>query len=463
MQKLTKITSTIGPASEPIEILRDMLNSGLNVCRLNFSHDSQEAQAAKIKTIRKLSVELDRPIAIMADTQGPKHRIGDFAGTYPADGSTVKTVLKVGQEFVFDTDPALGDNTRVQLPDGDVLGSLKVGDTILLNDGKMAMKVLRTEPGKVVATVLRGTEIWDRRGFNLPDTEVATSVLTEKDRSDLDFVLPLNPDFVAISFVQKPEDIVETRDYITARTNAPIKIVSKIERPQALERIEEIIKVSDVIMFARGDLAVEVPFEQLPALQRKLIRLCRQYNRPIIVATQMLGSMMHSEFPLRAEISDVANAAYLRADSTMTSEETSIGEHPLKVVETMSKILTYADEDGIENHYDWSRVENIPENDWSRSVTSMAYLNKAAAIVVFARDTVATTEISCRRPDVPIIAVCNEPIIANQLCMSRGVFPICDEQLFGQRDGFNSARKFGINRGKLVIVDEEKISLREID
>jgi pyruvate kinase len=297
----------------------------------------------------------------------------------------------------------------------------------------------------------------------LPDTEVETSVLTQKDRIDLEYALTKNPDWVAISFVQKPEDVEEVRDFISARTSHPVKVLAKIERPNAIERITEIISVSDGIMIARGDMAVEIPFEQVPAISRRIIRESRKMNKPVIMATQMLGSMVHSEFPLRAEISDVASAAYLRVDSTMTSEETTIGNNPAKVVETMAKILTFADQDAIDNPYDWSRVENIPENDWSRSVASMAYLNKASAIVVFARDAVATTQISCRRPDIPIIAVCNEDVIANQLCLSRGVFSICDSKLFGQRDAFNAARSFNINRGKLVIVDEEKISLRILD
>jgi pyruvate kinase len=173
--------------------------------------------------------------------------------------------------------------------------------------------------------------------------------------------------------------------------------------------------------------------------------------------------MVHSEFPTRAEISDVANAAYLRADSTMTSEETTIGDNPVNVIETMNKILAYSDKDTIENPYDWSRIDNVPENDWSRSVSSMAHLNKAVAIVVFARDTDIATQISCRRPDIPIIAVCDEDVTANQLCLLRGVFPICDKYFFGQRDAFNSARQFGIGIGKLVIVDDDKISLRTLE
>lgn len=456
MNKFTKITASIGPKCEDRETLTKMIQAGVNMCRLNFSHDTGDVQGKKIDLIRDISRELATPIAVMIDLQGPKHRIGNFE-------TEDKYLLTIGQKFVFDTDPTPGDATRVQLPDADVMKSLNVGDRILLNDGKIEMKVDVVSPTRIEATVLRGTEIWSRRGFNLPDTEIATSVLTDKDRADLEYAITKNPDWVAISFVQRPEDVAEVRDFITARTSHPIKIIAKIERPNAVERIAEIAELADGIMIARGDLAVEVPFEEVPAISRHIIRECRKMNKPVIMATQMLGTMVNSEFPTRAEITDVANAAYLRADSTMTSEETTIGINPVNVIETMTKILTYSDNDAIANPYDWSRVENVPENDWSRSVASMAYLNKASAIVVFARDTVATTQISCRKPDVPIIAVCRDSVIANQLCLVRGVFPIYDEDLFGQRDAFNSARKFGVNEGKLVIIDEEKISLRTLD
>lgn len=456
MNRFTKITSSIGPKCEDRKTLTKMIQAGVNVCRLNFSHDTGETQGKKIDLIREVSAELHMPVAIMIDLQGPKHRIGNFA-------TEDKYPLTIGQKFTFDNDPTPGDSTRVQLPDADVMKSLNVGDRILLNDGKIEMTVDSVAPDKIVATVVRGTEIWSRRGFNLPDTEIATSVLTEKDRVDLEYALTKEPDWVAISFVQKPEDVAEVRDFIVARTSHPVKIIAKIERPNAVERITEIAAAADGVMIARGDLAVEVPFEEVPAISRHIIRECRKMNKPVIMATQMLGTMVNSEFPTRAEITDVANAAYLRADSTMTSEETTIGINPVNVINTMNKILSYADSDAIANPYDWSRVENIPENDWSRSVASMAYLNRASAIVVFARDTVAATEISCRKPDIPIVAVCRERLIANQLCLSRGVFPIYDEELFGKRDAFNSARKFGVNEGKLVIVDEDKISLRTLD
>lgn len=456
MKRFTKITASIGPKCEDRETLTRMIQAGVNMCRLNFSHDTGDVQGRKIDMIREISAELNMPVAVMIDLQGPKHRIGNFE-------TEDKYPLEIGQKFTFDTDDRPGNSSRVQLPDADVLGSLKVGDRILLNDGKIEMRVEFASPEKVDATVIRGTEIWSRRGFNLPDTEIATSVLTKKDRADLEYAITKNPDWVAISFVQKPEDIAEVRDFITERTSHPIKIIAKIERPNAVARITDIAAIADGIMIARGDLAVEVPYAEVPAISRHIIRECRKMNKPVIVATQMLGSMVNSEFPTRAEITDVANTAYLRADSSMTSEETTIGMNPVNVIDTMSNILSHADSDTIANPYDWSRVENVPENDWSRSVASMAYLNKASAIVVFARDTITATEISCRKPDIPVIAVCNESVIANQLCLARGVFPIYDNELFGMRDAFNAARRFNINIGKLVIVDEEKISLRTLD
>ncbi len=456
MTRFTKITASIGPSSESKEVLTNMIKAGVNVCRLNFSHDTGDIQGAKIDMIRSISAELGKPVAVLIDIQGPKHRIGIFEteNHYP---------LKIGQKFILDSDPTPGNETRVQLPDSDVMRSLSVGDKILLNDGKIELRVDAVFDDKIETTVIRGDEIWSRRGFNLPDTDIDTEILTPKDKADLEYAITKNPDWVAVSFVQRAEDIAFVRDFIAQRTSHPIKIIAKIERPNAVQRIVDIATAADGIMIARGDLAVEMPFEQVPAISRQIIRECRKLNRPVIMATQMLSSMVHSEFPTRAEISDVANAAYLRTDATMTSEETTIGDDPVNVVDTMNKILTFSDMDTIANPYDWSRIDNVPENDWSRSVSSMAYLNKVNAIVVFARDTDIAIQISCRRPDIPIIAVCGDQVIANQLALVRGVFPIYDDYLFGQRDAFNSVRQFGIGTGKLVIVDDDKISLRTLD
>ena len=456
MTRFTKITASIGPNCEDKDTITKMIKAGVGICRLNFSHDTGDVQGAKIDMIRNVAKKLNTPVGIMVDIQGPKHRIGNFE-------TENHYSLKIGQKFTLDSDSAPGDETRIYLPDTDVMGALNIGDRILLNDGKIELRVDAVFDDKVETTVVRGDEIWSRRGFNLPDTDLDIDILTPKDRDDLEYALTKNPDFVAVSFVQRAEDIAMVRDFITQRTSHPVKIIAKIERPNAVKRISDIITASDGIMVARGDLAVELPFEQVPAVSRQIIRECRRLNRPVIMATQMLASMVHSEFPTRAEISDVATAAYLRADSTMTSEETTIGDAPINVIETMNKILSYADADTVANPYDWSRVDDIPENDWSRSVASMATLNKVSAIVVFARDTDSATQISCRRPDIPIIAVCSDEVVANQLCLSRGILPICDGYLFGQRDAFGAMRAFGITVGKIVIVDDGKISLRTLD
>lgn len=456
MTRFTKITASIGPSCESVAVLRKMISAGVNVCRMNFSHDTGDAQGKKIDAIRKISAELDTPVAVLVDLQGPKHRIGNFK-------TEEKYPITVGQTFTFDSNPAPGDSRRVHLPDADVMRSLHVGERILLNDGKIEMQVTDVSPDSIKTKVIRGTEIWSRRGFNLPDTIVDTSVLTDKDRADLEYALTKDPDWVAVSFVQRPEDISEVRDFITARTARPVKIMAKIERKSAVEQIDDIARAADGIMIARGDMAVELPYERVPAISRHIIRECRRLNRPVVMATQMLGSMVESEFPTRAEISDVANAAYLRVDSTMTSEETTIGANPLNVIETMAKILAYSDDDAIANPNDWSRAEDTPDNDWSRSISSMAYLNKAKAIIVFARDTESVIKISCRRPDTQIIAVCDSEIVANQLCLMRGVFPVYTPDLFAQRDFVAVARDAEISKGNIVIVDGDQVSLNSLD
>ena len=259
MTRFTKITASIGPASENKNMIARMIKAGVNVFRLNFSHDTGDVQGAKIDMIRAVATDLGVPVAIMVDIQGPKHRIGDFAteNHYP---------LRVGQKFILDSDSTPGDEHRVQLPDADVIRSLSVGDRVLLNDGKIELRVDAVFDDKIETTVIRGDEIWSRRGFNLPDTDIDTDILTAKDRADLEYAITKNPDFVAISFVQRGEDISTVRDFITARTSHPIKIVAKIERPNAVKRITDIALGADAIMVARGDLAVEVPFEQVPAI-----------------------------------------------------------------------------------------------------------------------------------------------------------------------------------------------------
>ena len=452
MNKYTKITASIGPKSENREILKNMILNGMNVCRLNFSHDTGDVQGNKIDTIRSVARELGKTVAILIDLQGPKHRIGVFKTDerYP---------IEIGQEFILDNLDIPGDSTRVQLPDLDVLHSLKVGDRVLLDDGKIELKVEEILKDSIKTKVIRGFEIWSRRGFNIPDTKVNTSVLTKKDREDLTYALTKNPDYIAISFVQTPEDVLEVRNFIKERTNNPVKIIAKIERPSAVDKISEIIDVSDGIMIARGDLAVEVSFEKVPSISRRIVKECRLKNKPVIMATQMLGSMVKSEFPLRSEISDIANAAYLPVDSTMTSEETTVSENPPLVIETMSKILSYADMDKMNSFYSLC-IDCDTVNGWSKSVVSIATLNNADAIVVFANSTNRVFEISCRRSNTPIVAICDSEIVANQLCLSRAVFPIFDRESFDKKDVLEPLKNLNLNYSKIVIVDGEEVSLK---
>ena len=447
--RATKITASIGPASESQDKLRKLAEAGAAVFRLNFSHDVGAVQAERIRRIRALKA----PAAIIADLQGPKHRIGDFAnGT---------ATLKEGAHFTLDNIDKPGDNNRVHLPHPDIMAALKAGDAILLNDGREELKVVKAGKYKVQTIVVRGGAISGRRGINLPNTEIETDILTKKDKTDLAFALRHDIDFVAVSFVQRAEDKDMVRDSIMRRTTRPVRVIAKIERPQAVEKIRDIILASDGIMIARGDLAVEVPFYKVPEITRKIIRLCRDLNRPVITATQMMLSMTDSEFPTRAEISDVASAAYLRSDSVMTSDETTIGKHPVLTIETMRKILENADFDGIYNHYDWTPCADRA-NAWSKSVVELANLNDASAIVVFSRTGTNAREIASRRPDIPIVAVTTESITANQLCLSRGVIPILDKKLFRERDFDNAAAAAGINSGRAVVVDGLEIRLERI-
>ena len=452
--RLTKITSSIGPTSESAEMIKQMQIAGTNVFRLNFSHDTGDIQGAKVRHIRALG----KPAAIIADLQGPKHRIGDFAAGGFGNGMVD---IEAGATFIFDGNPEPGDNTRVFLPEKEVRDALKVGDTILLNDGKQEFKITAKDGDKITTTVIRGgTGIKGRRGFNLPDTEIDSSVLTDKDRQDLEYALTQDIDYVAISFVQKPEDIIETREFIAARTDKKVRIISKIERPQAIERIEAIVKETDAIMFARGDLAVEIPFWKVPEVARKTVRLCREYNKPFIMATQMLSSMEHSEFPTRAEISDIANASYWRADSTMTSEETTVGINPPLTTKTMAKILENADKDGARDNNPWATKRR--ENHWSESVVQLAELNDAAAIVIFTHGGTNARSISARKSDLPIIVVTKEALSANQCCLLRGVFPIYNEKMYDDGDFKSALAEFGIKADAVVTVTDNYVKLEKL-
>ncbi len=305
-----KILATLGPASAEEATIQKLHEAGADLFRINMSHTSHEAMRDLIGRIRNVEGRIGRPIGILADLQGPKLRVGKFK-----DG---KVDLEIGQTFTLDDDEAPGDSKRVNLPHREILESVKAGDRLLIDDGRLQLKAEKCDGHSIVTTVVAGTAISDRKGVSLPDTTLTSGALTEKDRRDLDAVLHTGQvDWIALSFIQRPEDLAEVRKVVRGRAG----LMSKIEKPQAVERIDEIIELSDALMVARGDLGVEMPIEAVPGIQKSLTRACRAAGKPVVVATQMLESMVSAPVPTRAEVSDVATAVFEGADAVMLSAE----------------------------------------------------------------------------------------------------------------------------------------------
>jgi pyruvate kinase len=321
-----KIIATLGPASADRAVVASLFAAGADVFRINMSHASHDAMRERVAMIRSLEEQFGRPIGILVDLQGPKLRVGEFeAGA---------VLLRRGDEFALDSNPAPGSQTRVFLPHPEILSSLEPGHRVLIDDGKVMLKVVSVEKGRAVMTVEVGGRVSNKKGVSLPDTTIPTSAMTEKDREDLDAALEEDIDWIALSFVQRPEDVVEVRKVANGRA----LIMAKIEKPQAIARLDEIIAVSDALMVARGDLGVEMPLEQVPGLQKRITRLARRQGKPVVVATQMLESMIVAPVPTRAEVSDVATAVFEGADAIMLSAESASGQYPLEAVSTMNRI-----------------------------------------------------------------------------------------------------------------------------
>ncbi len=334
-QRKAKIVATLGPASSTREMILSLFEAGVDVFRFNFSHGTQDDHRARHEAVREVERLVGRPIAILADLQGPKLRIGKFAAG--------KVQLKTGAEFVFDRDTADGDEHRVNLPHPELFGVMNAGHSISLDDGKLKMKVIESTPEKIRTQVVTGGPLSDRKGVNVPDVVLPIPILTEKDRRDLEFALSLGVDWVALSFVQRPEDLVEARRLIAGRAG----LMTKLEKPAALDHLDEIVMASDSVMVARGDLGVELPPEKVPGAQKRILRACRHYGKPSIVATQMLESMISSPTPTRAEASDVASAVYDGADAVMLSAESASGAYPIQAVSIMDRIIGEVESDPI--------------------------------------------------------------------------------------------------------------------
>ncbi|MBY0532891.1 MAG: pyruvate kinase [Xanthobacteraceae bacterium] len=325
-QRRTKIVATLGPASSEPATIEKLFQAGVDVFRINMSHTPHEAMRAFVNTIRSIEQRNDRPIGILADLQGPKLRLGAFR-----NGGAQ---LEAGATFVLDSDSAPGGEKRAHLPHPEILEALRPGHRLLIDDGKLKLTVTEATNNRAVTRVGVGGRISDRKGVSLPDTILNLSALTPKDRGDLEACLEAGVDWIALSFIQRPDDVAEAKKLVRGRA----AVLSKIEKPQAINALEGILELSDALMVARGDLGVEMPLERVPALQRKIISAARRAGKPVVVATQMLESMITTPIPTRAEVSDVANAVYEGADAVMLSAESAAGAHPVLAVETMNKI-----------------------------------------------------------------------------------------------------------------------------
>ncbi len=406
-----KIVATLGPASNDYTMIRALFEAGADVFRLNMSHGSHEEITERHRIIRQIEKDVDRPIAILADLQGPKLRCGVFAGD--------SEELIVGEKFRFDLDTAEGDSTRVCLPHKEIFAALEVGSTLLVNDGKLRLTVDECGPDFANCTVVTGGTISNRKGVNVPDVVLPLAALSEKDRKDLEFVCDLGVDWLALSFVQRPEDVAEARELSKGRA----AILSKIEKPAAVKAFAEILEVSDGIMVARGDLGVELPVQNVPPIQKRLTRACRAASKPVIVATQMLESMIESPVPTRAEVSDVATAIYEGADAVMLSAESAAGDFPIEAVTTMNNVAIEVESDETyRSIIEASRGTPIPgvAGGIVSAAREIAETADIKAICCFTHSGTTAALTARERPRVPIIALTPFDAVARRLCLTWG-------------------------------------------
>lgn len=406
-----KIVATLGPASSDYETIRALFEAGADVFRLNMSHGTHDEQRARHALVRQVEKDLDRPIAILADLQGPKLRCGVFV-----EGGVD---IEEGQPFRFDLDDAAGDAERVCLPHPEIFAALTVGSTLLVNDGKLRLKVNACGADFADCVVEVGGMISDRKGVNVPDVVLPLAALSDKDKTDLEFVCQLGVDWLALSFVQRAEDVIEARDLAQGRA----AVLSKIEKPAAVDAFAAILGASDGIMVARGDLGVELPVHAVPPIQKRLIQACRRAGKPVIVATQMLESMIESPMPTRAEVSDVANAIYDGTDAVMLSAESAAGLYPVEAVSTMNSVAIEVEHDQTYlDHAELGRVASRSgiADGIVAAAREIAETTEIKAICCFTQSGTTALLTSRERPNVPIVALTPLRGTARRLCLSWG-------------------------------------------
>ena len=411
-RRKVKIVATLGPSSSDADVLAALFEAGADVFRLNFSHGSHDDHRRNVETIRALEREQHRPIGILMDLQGPKLRVGTIKGG--------EIDLAVGAELRLDLDPAPGDITRVSLPHPEIFAAVQPGSDLLLNDGKLRLRVLESGEDFARTEVITGGSLTDRKGVNVPGVILPLSPLTEKDRKDLAFGLDLEVDWVGLSFVQRPEDIAEARRLIAGRA----AILAKIEKPAAIARIDALVEQADAIMVARGDLGVEMPPEEVPSRQKQLIRACRLAGKPVVVATQMLESMIHAPAPTRAEASDVATAVYDGADAVMLSAETAAGDYPVESVAMMNRIAVRTEADPLYRaliHALHPEPEATGPDAISAAAAQVAATIEASTIVSYTTSGSTALRAARERPDVPIMVLTSRLATARRLALTWGV------------------------------------------
>ena len=415
-----KIVATLGPASETPEMIRSLFEAGADVFRLNFSHGSHADHARRVTTIRALEREDGRPIGILTDLQGPKLRVGKM------EGGALDLVR--GATIRVDLDKTPGNTNRIPLPHPEIFRAISEGTDLLLDDGKLRLRVTEAGTDFAITEVITGGTLTNNKGLNVPNAILPISALTPKDRLDLNFALDQGVDYIGLSFVQRPEDIAEARRLIAGRA----AIMSKLEKPAAIEHLDEIVSQSDAVMVARGDLGVELPPEDVPSIQKRIIRECREQGKPVVVATQMLESMISAPAPTRAEASDVATAIYDGADAVMLSAETAAGQYPLEAVAMMNRIILRVEQDPIF----WAQLETThqdPEATAPDAITAaarqVAHTISAAAIVTYTTSGSTALRAARERPDVPILCLTEKPAAARRLAVAWGVQCVLTEDV----------------------------------
>ena len=437
-RRRTKIIATLGPASSSLEVMTRLFQAGADVFRLNFSHGTHEDHAVRFAMIRELEEKFDRPIGILADVQGPKLRVGTFGGG--------RVHLQTGQKFRLDLNATPGDVQRVNLPHPEIIEAASIGSSLLLDDGKLRLRVIHKRPDALETEVVVGGPLSDRKGVNVPDVVLPIPALTEKDRADLEFAVTHGANYIGLSFVQRPEDVIEAKRLIAGRA----WVMVKLEKPQALDNLEEILALTDAVMVARGDLGVELPPEEVPLAQKRIVRMSRALGKPVVVATQMLESMISAPAPTRAEASDVATAVFDGADAVMLSGETAAGQYPYEAVNMMDRIIARVEQDA-----DWRAMINAsrlpPEKNAADAIASaasqVAHTIGAKAIVAFTASASTALRVARERPPSPVIGLTPNQVTARLMAVIWGVHAVVTPDVHSMTEAVARAARVTLTEG----------------